>query len=799
MFEISKRMILSRKKWLFTIVVSLSIMLSGLFATLFASEAIKANLRETAYEKYGEHTGVLFNTSVKGKQLSQKVDRYGSFSVTDKIQLESGKIITTGWFDREAQLLGRLKIVEGKFPIAKNEVVIEDAYKKLIEKESNKKWKIGEERILNFAKGSRKVVLSGVLKNYSSNWSVPLQLKKGENDFPNILGTPVNLNKKSYLFKFDGSINTSLENSNELTEKYGVDSFLNSRLFFVGLAEYDTISQLTFAFQVIIALLSFISIFTLMTFYNIKSRKKIAVFKSVGATNKQINFILNLKNMMLLCGGILLAIPCSILFAYIIIVNTYSDGTLLNLNWITILGTLFLLTLITFLSLILSVNLEIKTIRSYSINAVLKGSNKKTKKIKANTFWLKQLFVQIMNYKKVTLLTTATLTFTVLTILMSIFLQYESKGIWNTDTDYYIASQESYAFDTISNLTVLKEKGITFSEKDVDSLERFSSVKSLSKTPFMPDVHMIVDSEKTIDPIEKWIDFEKAQDQNYEGSTIVPNVEYQVLNEKDFDKKFLNDSFSKFKGQIIIALPTVKKEETEFSQKDINFVKMYSVGTSTKVKKWSYPLYKVIPTNSEESDNVFVYLDEETAKKTGIFEGYRELSLALKEDTTTIEKNKIEKVMKNLVSMTPGSLYQDINYTKNNEAKISDYVGFLGKFSFFIAVTLGMISLLTLIFGKYNSQKLYWGTYMAIGMTRKKVTRFLALELTSYFVVASLSSGLLFMLFATVMDRKYTLFFYFIVYIQVIFFMLLLLFIGIYLLKKLTEKYTIYSLLREEE
>lgn len=800
MFDIAKKMIFSRKKWMLVIVLSLSVMLSGLFAILFASETIKANLKENAFNNYGEHTGTLINIPSKDRRVLNNFEKFGTFSITDTIKLKSGKLVTSGWFNQNAIKLGRIKLIEGSFPKSNNEVVIEASYKKLIEQESGEKWSVGESRVLNFSKGKKIVLLSGVVKNYSSNWSVPLQVKIGNNNFPNIISTPTDSSNLSYIFKTGNNFTNMITETEEITQKYGDKGFLNSRLLFIGLGDYDLISNLSLVFQLIITVLSFVSIITLISFYTTKTRKKIAIFKSTGAKNNQIKLILNLQNFVLLCMGVLLSIPLAILFSYIIISNTYKGGTLENLNWLLILSMMILVIFVTWITLVVKVRFELKNLQDTSINSLLKGEKKEISKIQTKYFWLKQISIQIMTYKKMTILTIMTLTLSMLVILMSLFLQNETKGIWDTDIDYYVASQESYTFDMVDNLTVLKEKGITFSRNEINSIEIDSNVKSIEKIPFMPDVHLLVDLDDSIMPLKSWIGLKGGKNITYDGMNVVPNVEYRILNRNEFEKKFPKDSFDDFKEKAVLSIPAVNQVKTEYRSAKVEFIKMFVTGETTKVKRWNYPIYKVITSkNKEDSENILIYLSEDSAKEKGIFNGYRELNIILKSKATSVQKANVEKKIDKLVSTTPGSLYQKISSAQNNEARISDYLGFLGKFSFFVAVALGLISTLTLIYGKYNSQKLYWGTYMATGMSRNKVIKYLAIELIYYFTVASFISGILFILLATLMGHKYTLLFYSVVYIQVIIFIFVLLCVGIYLLNILTKQHTIYSMLRGEE
>lgn len=806
MFKLAQSLLWSRKKWFFLIVCSLALMLAASLSILISSETIKENLKEAAYQNYGAHSGVLLDVSTGEEGLKKKVDELGAFAVSDSLETDDGKILTVGWFDAEAITLGRFQLIEGDFPKSANEVVIESSYKKLLDGESKKEWEVGETRILELSTGTRELTLTGVLHDYSANWSVPVNVEKGRNDFPNVLTIPADNDVQNYLFKINGSpsksLNKSIKLTNDFTDLYQDDNFINSRLFYTGLKDYATISSIAQAFQIVVFLLSFISILTLISFYNKKIQGKSAIFKAIGATNTQVFSILTIQYLIMLGVSIVLAIPLSLLFVQVIILNTYNNGGLGNLNWFYIIGVTFLLVLLTGFLLIGKTKRDIARMGSSSIFSLLRGEKVKSDFIsaKADRFLFKQLLMQLVTYKKFSALITLTLTLALLVVIMSVFTQKETSGVWDSEVDYFIAAQENYSFDVNNNLTVLEMAGLVIAKEEVDGIEALPFVEFVEKKPFMIDVHPLIDDELMTPSIRNWISSTGSQEAKYRSKWIIPNVKYQILDEEEFEKLFPAGSFEDFKGQALIVLSASANSNQALIDKEMQFVRMSSDENGHDIQEWSYPVYDVIEEEYDaENQSFVVFLDEETASESGILRGYQELNIYAENHLTKEQKEEVESILSEIVSTTPGSLYQKVSDVKVQDMNISAFFGYLGKFSFAVSIVLAMVSTVIMIFGKYKMQRFYWGVYMALGMTRKQVLRYLSLEMFIYLGIAGLVSGLSFIAIAMYLGHVYPLQDYLTSHVIAILFVLSFILIAIYLIKKQVEKQSIYFLLRKDE
>ena len=74
MFKIAYKLVLSRKWWLTLIVGSIALILAGTMSIFYATETIKSNLKEKAYQQFGEHTGLIFDVNTSKNELIGRVD-----------------------------------------------------------------------------------------------------------------------------------------------------------------------------------------------------------------------------------------------------------------------------------------------------------------------------------------------------------------------------------------------------------------------------------------------------------------------------------------------------------------------------------------------------------------------------------------------------------------------------------------------------------------------------------------------------------------------------------------------------
>lgn len=774
-------------------------MLAVSFAIVVATEGIKSNLKEIAYQNYGEHTGVLLDVDVNKEELSKQVEELGEFSISDKLQLENNKIITIGWLDDDALRLGKIELLEGSFPKEANEFVVESSYLQLMEQQFGR-WNIGENKALKLENGTEQLTLVGIIDNYSANWSVPIDLKKGENDFPNMLTASTKSNHHNYMFKMKGSKDKAIRKGTEVIEEFG-EGYINSRLLHTGLTDYNTVSVLAILFQIVLLAMSIVSMSTILSFYNVKVLKKMAILKAIGANHINVFFILIYQYLLMLTSSLLLAFPISFLLTKIIIVNTYNNGELSNLNWYFIIGLYVTVFIIIILFLIGKTIQDVRRNDTFSISAHLRGVKENVQgiNIQSKKFIYKQLYMQVITYKKLSILTILTLSLSMLIITTSYFVQKETAGLWDSDVDYFISSQEVYAHTEVENLTVLKDDGLTISTKDVERIEALPYVLHVEKIPFMVDVHPLIKTNLLSASMKNWIVSEGLTDNKYNHKMIVPNVDYKMINRYDFKQLYPESSFEEFKGKAILVIPEdAQLSNGDFIGKKLEFVRKFHGENEIETEEWKYSIYDEI-ASSEEYSSLTILLDSETASKNGLFRGYHELSIFTTESLTNDEKNELESILSEIVSTTPGSLYQIVDDFMVKDTSISVFFGFLGKLTAGVAVLLAITSILIMVFGKYKVQRFHWGAYMSLGMTKNQVVRYLSIEMLIYLGISIILSSLLFLVVAFFHEHVYPLSYYLSYHLISVGVIFLLLVIGIYFIKIQVDKHSIYSLLRRED
>ncbi|WP_062199643.1 hypothetical protein [Massilibacterium senegalense] len=66
-------------------------MLAGTISIFYVSEIIKSNLKEAVYQDFGEHTGVLLGIKGLKKDIDNRVDALGEYSLYDIILSKNNK------------------------------------------------------------------------------------------------------------------------------------------------------------------------------------------------------------------------------------------------------------------------------------------------------------------------------------------------------------------------------------------------------------------------------------------------------------------------------------------------------------------------------------------------------------------------------------------------------------------------------------------------------------------------------------------------------------------------------------
>ena len=166
--------------------ISVAVFLLQNIGPLF--DSVSKKTFEKGTDAYGRQHATFFN--ITAEQIEQMqiyplmdkvgiIENYGVYSLADY-----GQMLTFGHFDKEAQELGRIKIVEGALPENKNEVALEAHLRSL---PSEQVLKVGDILRVKTMQGEISFTVCGFIESYTGLWSSPDVQIPGINDYPQCL------------------------------------------------------------------------------------------------------------------------------------------------------------------------------------------------------------------------------------------------------------------------------------------------------------------------------------------------------------------------------------------------------------------------------------------------------------------------------------------------------------------------------------------------------------------------------------------------------------------------------------
>ena len=166
--------------------ISVAVFLLQNIGPLF--DSVSKKTFEKGTDAYGRQHATFFN--ITAEQIEQMqiyplmdkvgiIENYGVYSLADY-----GQMLTFGHFDKEAQELGRIKIVEGALPENKNEVALEAH---LCSLPSEQVLKVGDILRVKTMQGEISFTVCGFIESYTGLWSSPDVQIPGINDYPQCL------------------------------------------------------------------------------------------------------------------------------------------------------------------------------------------------------------------------------------------------------------------------------------------------------------------------------------------------------------------------------------------------------------------------------------------------------------------------------------------------------------------------------------------------------------------------------------------------------------------------------------
>ena len=170
---------------LMVLLIALVVFLMMSIAPLFS--AIIDITFEGFVEETGRHHAVFFDlTEAQLQQLEQTavIDQIGIVKNYGRCALKGTKYsITLGSFDETALSLGSIRLTEGSYPQAENEIAPEEYIRYLLPEGAG----VGSKIVFEMPAGEKEFVICGFIENYSGMWSGLDVVIPGENDYPTAL------------------------------------------------------------------------------------------------------------------------------------------------------------------------------------------------------------------------------------------------------------------------------------------------------------------------------------------------------------------------------------------------------------------------------------------------------------------------------------------------------------------------------------------------------------------------------------------------------------------------------------
>ncbi|WP_152656084.1 FtsX-like permease family protein [Oceanobacillus sp. CFH 90083] len=748
MIKNSIQLLIAQKKWSILLCIYMCISITVILSLYFSSDGIKNYLENRAYEEYGEFDGVLYN------EPADNMD-YATYGILGLAVSEDQKDkISLGWMSEEMFEWSRMNVIEGKLPNNENEVVVEEFYISQIDPQ----WKIGDTRSFKVQGKNYELKLSGIVENYSYRWSAPNELKKGINDFPNIILSEKNELRTSdnfYAIQLKGSINQNQSKSADVFSDLD-NGFLNSKLYYNGFMDYEMITLITTVFQIMVLILAVICIILAFSYYRANYNLKLGIYKTIGFTNKDIMKIEVIQLTILFLVSVIISIPFIYMITNIFISHTFGYS-LYHISWKFVAGIIIWLILIFVLNVYTTIK-QVKKLLTNSPLTLLKGIEASQQVVYNKTF-IKQTLDYLKNNTKSFIAQTIIITFCITSVFYSLYLEKETMGIWDIQEDYYISHSGYISIDQNNQLVLLTEL-IPFDYERINQLKTNPSIESIVGEPAMIDVVPLIPDDKISQGVLNEIELNFPKDSNrvlidsqrkYSDSNYLPwnNISYQWVNSEEYEQLLGNMQTNLTENGLIILLPSNSNlnEEDFRTLDDIVLSKLTQNDTQYEQEEWLYRLDGVFYNTNDNTEEVTFVLIGEQAVENGISQGFTAVDITLKDNLTETQHEEIHNEILDTVATVPDVLFQDLNIFRVEDNKIAKYVGFLGVFNFWVTSLLVAISMYLIVFGKFLASKQRWAIYLANGLTKGKMVGLLCCELVvAYFSGILLSSFIFIMI-----------------------------------------------------
>lgn len=759
MFNLIKQFLLINKRRSMMTIMILSLSIATILSLTTATESIKNQLWGKSIEKYGEHIAIVETTEV----IDYKNTEIGEYGVIGLINHDDFHLTATiGWMDEKAIEIGHIKWLEGEPPKNEHEVFAEHFYTTLFQPS----WKVGEIKQFYINGKIKTLKLSGIVDNYSHNWSTFINVEKGVNNFPNIFVKSNEQNKENTfsLVKIDQSVRGLREQANNMTQDL-YSSFSNENLLYLGLIDYDNIEIISTLFQFIILCFVFSCLFINFNYRGESTIEQLGILKAQGLTNKNLIKYELIKSSILYIASLIIAIPLIFINHTIIIKQTYQFG-ITTLSGAVIVKCIVWLLFIYMLNNILTYSLTKKQSNNSVINLLRgKNINKRQHRITSEekSIYFDHIFHQIVNRRQEFTLIVLFFCFAIIMVFISLFLQKASAGIWKLDSGYSVSTY-GYTSEIINDHIVVVNQNELFNYDMVNALDELEGINSIEKQPFSEDLNLLLEPAQyktflnlgLIKNFETWQSKSKQVDRNISTEQAVPlnNITYHFISDDEYNR--LSESNDNEKSGFILVLDEENSSYSQLEGEQFVFSRIEKGEKNTyELFEWLYTLDKIIASSKQSLDYIETdYLNEEIivimpinkAYHNGMVNGYNYFSIILKEDIALMEHETIELKINQIVGTLSQVILQDHDKFQFEDTSIARMTGFLGKFTFIIISMYSAICIFSILMNRFMIEKESWGIYMVNGMKKKTVYLLFISEIIIAYVIAVLMAIFVFTL-----------------------------------------------------
>lgn len=745
--KLSLKLLKNRKRFVCCIV---GIITFSTVINIFSSILTQSILQykwEKGTSLYGKFACGLSDISNEEKELALQEfssENVGVFSTYQDTQINN-LMLTLGYVDISFSKQVTIELKSGRFPENEDEVIVEEFVLNLLENPNYL------EVVYNNKKIKLKIV--GIIKNYSSKLSVPSENNIG-NVYPNIICNKKNCferseTNRSMLISLNDTVDikkdyiTNTQNIYNIIKKSKLPTnklYFNDNLLNKGMIGCREVWRYSIFFSLCVTLIITICIYAILDIFYKDYRKKLAILNILGKEEKRLLDIIKQQLVLFFVIGNFFGIIIGSILIKILKtkLHLYMD----NISKLMIFNFFFweLMLVCALLTVLLKKKMQFwnNSLPDNLLNIKRKTDNNcnKGKKGKKNI---------IENMKSVNVICAISFTAVFIVTYFSLYIHEITIQDNYNIPDYQLFSKEVVETEVVNGFIIEDNPDKFILESDIQRLKRYHPYIEYDLWPNFNGYTILFEQDKIPRYFKEWNEMYKNVDTSYEQSIIQENWPEQFdnlipVNNVDFivaDDNLLKDIIKKYD---ISILPTELKNKSEillflpYDTKDLGNIKTQKTlkigGISQYDEKvtgeqFIFNIAEIIyqPYSlkngyiSQERDNIIVVLSENTAKKSGLFKGYRGVSIQLKKGISQNIIREIDDLINEMSNKIQGSILYSKEELLLEEKLFTTYNKIISMILIGINIIFGSIIVIILVLRIVRKHRRIYGILQAIGLS----------------------------------------------------------------------------------